>query len=231
MIIYVGGAKGGTGKSLVASLGLYYFIKNNRNPVLLETDNNNPDVYKAYHKTVKSYAFNINDEDGWTNMLDEIGNIIEVDKQRPIVINSAAANIDMMHTYGGIFNQLSDEIGAEVVTLWVGNTGLDSLVLLTDFLKIIHQKVCFIKNGFFGKEEKFITFANSKLAQNGLKSVYLDRGTVAVMEKLYDKRIPLNQLDSNLKFGERLMARSWLNKAENTIETAIDIAEIYHPEN
>ena len=44
-IIMVGGSKGGTGKSTVCSAVLDYLESQGKEPVLIETDTANPDVY------------------------------------------------------------------------------------------------------------------------------------------------------------------------------------------
>ena len=50
LVVFVGGVKGGTGKSFVSMLGLHAFISKGIIPTLVETDTSNPDVYKTYQK-------------------------------------------------------------------------------------------------------------------------------------------------------------------------------------
>lgn len=46
-IFYVGGSKGGVGKSLFTFVLANYFLEINSNILLVDSDTDNPDVYKA----------------------------------------------------------------------------------------------------------------------------------------------------------------------------------------
>jgi MinD superfamily P-loop ATPase len=45
---YVGGSKGGVGKSLFSFALVDYLLNQERNVLLVDTDTDNPDVYKAH---------------------------------------------------------------------------------------------------------------------------------------------------------------------------------------
>lgn len=47
-IFYVGGSKGGVGKSKLAFALIDYLLDEEKQVVLLETDTSNPDVFKAH---------------------------------------------------------------------------------------------------------------------------------------------------------------------------------------
>ena len=47
-IYYVGGSKGGVGKSLMAFALIDYLASHGNKILLIESDNSNPDVYKAH---------------------------------------------------------------------------------------------------------------------------------------------------------------------------------------
>ena len=49
-ILYVGGSKGGVGKSYMSFALLDYLTERNKKILLLETDTSNPDVFKAHAK-------------------------------------------------------------------------------------------------------------------------------------------------------------------------------------
>ncbi len=48
-IYYIGGSKGGVGKSIVAFAFIDYLIGKGIKVLLVETDNSNPDVYKTHY--------------------------------------------------------------------------------------------------------------------------------------------------------------------------------------
>ena len=49
-IFYVGGSKGGVGKSKLTFALIDYLLNDGKQVVLLESDTSNPDVYKAHHQ-------------------------------------------------------------------------------------------------------------------------------------------------------------------------------------
>lgn len=221
MITFIGGTKGGVGKSLVSMLALNKYIQDGIEPVLIETDTANPDVYKAYNgKKCKAYAYDIDTEKGWSSALNVIGESMD---KSPIIINSGARNTKTILAYGDVLNELGD-----MVTLWVINNQLDSLVLLKEYLQTVKQKVCVVKNGFFADDTDFEVFDKSKLKTNGLQSVYLPRATDAIANKLYVERKAIHELSGCLSFGDKLLAKSWINKASDVYSSAINSATEYH---
>lgn len=224
MVIFIGGSKGGVGKSLMAMIILYYFILTGKKPILIETDTDNPDVLKAYStkengefigKSCDVFTCNMDKDTGWEKMLD----IINDNPDRPIIINSGARNSMALANYGDVLNELPD-----FKTLWLINNKADSLNLLTRFMKIVKQPICVVKNGFFGGDDDFKEFEDSKAAKAGLKSVYLPRATEAVTNAIYTNRKAIGELfdPGVLSFGQKLMARSWVNKISKIAEQSLE---------
>lgn len=217
-VIYIGGGKGGVGKSVMAAIALHAEIEAGSNPVLVETDTANPDVFKAHKDVCEAHCFDIDDPDGWASTL----NTIEAAGDRPVIINSGARNQKTIEQYGDVLNELDD-----VTTLWVANSELDSLILLTNYLKSIKQKVCLVKNLYNAKPEHFTDFDKSKLKQNGLQSVYMPGGIPAISKALKSGRCPISQLSEKLSFGDRLLAKKWIAAAPLCYKEAIEIAQKY----
>jgi hypothetical protein len=89
-IFYVGGSKGGVGKSLVSFALTDHLLGRGGSVLLLDTDTDNPDVYKA-HKGLQVPDLicglnSLDDADGWSEML----TAVEANPARAVVINSAA---------------------------------------------------------------------------------------------------------------------------------------------
>ena len=224
MVIYIGGSKGGVGKSLMAMLVLHYFIEKGEKPVLIETDTDNPDVLKAYStkenggfvgKNCEVFICNMDNDQGWEKMLD----IINDNPDRPIIINSGARNSMALANYGVVLNELPD-----FKTFWLINNKADSLNLLMKFMKIVKQPICVIENGFFGDKSSFGEFAESKAAKAGLKSVFLPKATETVANAIYTDRKAINELfaPDGLSFGQKMMARQWVNKISGIVEQALN---------
>ena len=53
-VFYVGGSKGGVGKSLFSFALVDYLLNRNTNILLVDTDTDNPDVFKAHKELVLS---------------------------------------------------------------------------------------------------------------------------------------------------------------------------------
>lgn len=224
MIIYVGGSKGGVGKSMQAMIALHHYVSAGVQPVLIETDTSNPDVYKAYNgKGVSAYAYDIDTEKGWESTLNVIGEALDTDSTTPIVINSGARNTMAIASHGDVLNAL----GVDIVTLWVINEQLDGLVLLKDYLQTVQQRICIVKNGFFAADEDFDIFKKSNFSKKGIQSVYLPKATAATSKALYVERKALHELNVSLTFGERMLYAGWIKKADAALAQALEIATVY----
>ena len=100
-LVYVGGSKGGTGKSMVCMALVDYFRKTfpKDTILLVETDTSNPDVGRLYKETkgVNLAGLVLNEEDsGWMELVDEI----DTTKAKHVIINSMAASNLGVQTQG-----------------------------------------------------------------------------------------------------------------------------------
>jgi Mrp family chromosome partitioning ATPase len=71
---YVGGSKSGVGKSFFPFALTDYLLSQERNVLLVDTDTDNPDVYKAHNSPELSNLFCLmnflDDTSGWADLLD-----------------------------------------------------------------------------------------------------------------------------------------------------------------
>ena len=97
-LVYVSGAVGGTGKSMVSMAAVDYIQHGLKQPVVLvETDTANPDVYKACANEVEHHhALDLDRRDGWIELL----NVCDDHKEYWIVVNGGARNLAGVREYG-----------------------------------------------------------------------------------------------------------------------------------
>src|ERR1700691_6261206 len=125
-IVFVSGSKGGVGKSLTAMAVLDYLTTEHRYVRLLEADTTNPDVWKSYRRTVEGEVADLDDVDGWINLV----NTCDANPFKAIVINTPARNNDFVLRHGGILLDSLKELARPPITLWVVNRQRHSVELL-----------------------------------------------------------------------------------------------------
>src|SRR5579871_2063830 len=87
-VYWVGGGKGGVGKSMVAVAVLDYLRAEGKRVLLVECDTSNPDVWKAYKEHVPTELVNLDEGDGWIYLV----NLCDERRDHTIVVNTAARN-------------------------------------------------------------------------------------------------------------------------------------------
>ena len=210
MLLFSDGSKGGTGKSLVAALLLDHYLEVAADPVLIETDTSNPDVFKAYNAACKALTCNIDTEDGWASFL----NCVDEHRNLPLVVNCGARNQEAIATWGETISVL----GVAHKTMWVINHERDSLLLLNQYCKIVPaETVTVVRNGFYGKEEDFGAYNDSNIRRTISSELYLPKMMKKAASAMYSARKPLHEAAASLPVGERIMYESWYRKAQALI--------------
>jgi Mrp family chromosome partitioning ATPase len=122
-IFLVGGGKGGVGKSMLSMAVLDYLRATEHPPLLIETDTSAPDVWKAYKADVENQCIDLEQRDGWLELLDAI------DRNAAIatVINTKAANQVGLRKFGGMLTEALRQQRRKLVTLWVIDRKRDGL--------------------------------------------------------------------------------------------------------
>jgi ATPases involved in chromosome partitioning len=164
-VFYVGGSKGGVGKSMVSITLIQYLIDRfagEKNISIIETDNGNPDVWRIYNNKLPVGLFSLDeDQKGWQSVAD----LIERTKNTLFVINSAALSNVGMEAHGRDFSTFLDEISdrCDFVTFWVLNRQKDSVLLLEDYLKVMGTgKLFVVRNNYWGPPEEFGLYKNMR---------------------------------------------------------------------
>jgi hypothetical protein len=231
-LTYVGGSKGGTGKSLMCMALIDYFRKvfPGEEILLIETDSSNPDVGRLYANTSGVVIDGLllgEEEKGWTAMIDAIDDT----SAKHIVINSMAASNLGIQAQGSLFEQSIMSSGLEINfnVFWVCNRNKDSVTLLRDFLGCIKSAVVYpVLNLYFGKEEEFSFYRSSRdvqemIAERGGKQLVFPNLNDLIADKLYTDEISFEALPSRLKLGMRTSLERWRKTVKQTFD------EIYLP--
>lgn len=219
-IYLVGGSKGGVGKSLITMAMVDYLKERGESVLLIESDTSNPDVWKAYKECVETELVNLDEADGWIQLV----NLCDSKPDSVVVINSAARNNKGVSTYGETLNSTLKELDRKLVTLWVINRQRDSLELLKEYMDAIpNADVHVIRNGYFGEEKKFELYNGSKLRaaveERGGKSVTLPDLADRVSDDIYSKRMSIAVALKELPIGNRAELTRWRGEVKKVLES------------
>ena len=224
-ILYVGGSKGGVGKSKLAFALIDYLTEKENKILLLETDTSNPDVYKAHHPQENgNLVCKIADLDvpeGWI----ELVNVADEHPEHIVVINSAARSNTGIEKYGAMLRETLGELNRELVTFWVINRQRDSIELLRGFLNAFPDALIHVcRNMYFGAPEKFELYSKSKAREIiEKKGLTLDFPDLAdrVADKLYSGRVPIKAALAEMPLGDRAELRRWRQKCAEMFQSVL----------
>ena len=218
-IYLIGGSKGGVGKSLVTMAAVDYLQEQGESVLLIESDTSNPDVWKAYKDSTKTELVNLDEADGWI----ELVNLCDSNSDSVIVINTAARNNKGVSAYGETLNSTLAELKRKLITLWVINRQRDSLELLKEYMDAIpNAAVHVVRNGHFGEEKKFELYNGSKLRtsveERGGQSVTFPDLADRVSDDIYSKRMSILVALKDLPIGNRAELTRWRNEVKKVLE-------------
>ena len=226
-LIYVGGSKGGTGKSMVCMSLVDYFRKAfpKDTILLVETDTSNPDVGRLYKETkgVVTAGLVLNEEDsGWMELVDEI----DTTKAKHVIINSMAASNLGVQTQGSLLdmNVLEGNVEVDFKAFWVMNRNKDSVTLLRDFMENMKSAVVYpVLNLYFGKEEDFTFYRSSEdiheaVSVRGGRQLTFPNLNDLIADKLYTDEVNLEALPKHLRLGMRTGLERWLKLVKETFD-------------
>jgi hypothetical protein len=221
-IYWIGGSKGGVGKSMMTSATLDYLLEREIKISLIESDTSNPDVWKAYKDFVPVELINLDDSDGWVDLV----NACDEHRDSVLVVNTAARNNLAVHQYGQTLGGCLEELGSKLVALWMINRQRDSLELLTEFMDAIPTAdLHVVRNGYFGAEDKFELYNSSKVRESverrGGKSVTLPDLADRVADDLCTQRLALSVAAKSLPIGNRAELGRWRSEVRKVLAQVI----------
>jgi hypothetical protein len=219
----IGGSKGGVGKSLVTMAVIDYLQTQGQSVFLVESDTSNPDVWKAYREQVENALVNLDEADGWIEMV----NLCDTHRDSVVVVNTGARNNKGVSAYGETLNSTLGDLGRKLTTLWVVNRQRDSLELLKDYMEAIPDgSVHVVRNGYFGEEKKFELYNESKIRNavegKGGKSVTFPDLADRVSDDLYTKRLAIAAAVKTLPIGNTAELRRWRREAAKMLVEVIE---------
>ena len=225
-IIQVTCGKGGVGKSIVCMAVLHCLHAKNRKLLLVDTDDANPDVAKAY-RTVAPYAsISLSSAEGWA----ELSNTIELHRNSTIVINTRAASQESVAEYGIRFWRATKILKRRVLSFWVINRDYDPVLQLSEYLKTIpseaDQVVHVVKNMFYSPDGQFPTYDRSgvkeTIERGGGRTLELPIMAVRNRERIYDKRETIRQILDEAPIGDRIEMELWVEEVSTAFGGIID---------
>lgn len=221
-IYWVGGSKGGVGKSMMTMATVDFLLERGDKVLLVECDTSNPDVWTAYRNETQCELFELDEVDGWI----ELVNVCAVRTDGPVVVNTAARSNRGVKQFGPTLDASLDELGARLVVLWLINRQRDSLELLKEFMDAMPKaEVHVVRNAYFGEERKFEMYASSKVKEiverRGGKAVTLPELADRVADDIYGKRLSISVAAKTLPIGNRAELSRWRAAARRVLAQVI----------
>lgn len=221
-IFFIGGSKGGVGKSVVAGAAIDHLQAQNRNPILVESDTSNPDVWKTYNTRTPSELINLDNVDGWMDLV----HVAEKHPDQAIVISTASRNNVAVGKFGSTLNGALQELQRELIVLWVIDRGRDSLELLLDFQEVMTEaKIHVLLNGHWGEARQFELYEDSDLRKNieakGGKSLLFPGLADRVADKLRNQRMTIEVASKELPLGNRMELMRWRSEVKKIFDQVI----------
>jgi hypothetical protein len=221
-IFFIGGSKGGVGKSVVSGALIDYLKTQNIDPLLVESDTSNPDVWKTYQESTKAHLLDLDKVDGWMALVD----MAESNPEQPFVISTASRNNIGVSKFGSTLNAAMGELNRKLIVLWVIDRNRDSLELLLDFREVMTDAtVHVVRNGHWGEAQQFELYEDSNLRKSieatGGKSVLFPGLADRVADRLKNQRMPIEVAAKELPLGNRMELLRWRGEAKKVFDEII----------
>lgn len=200
-VIVIGGGKGGVGKTTVTLAVVDTLTERGEEVLLIESDDSNPDAFKALNAVVHCEICNLDTQEGYIRL----GGFIEANPNANIIINTAARATRGIVEHGGILADVTRELGRELTMLWPINRQRDSIELLREFLDGAegYAATYVLLNTYFGAAEKFTRYSTSKQKDRVNGTLVFPELNDLVSDKLIDNRLAFGNADEKLSIAER----------------------------
>ena len=222
-ILLIGGGKGGVGKSLMSMTVVDYLSYTERSPFLVETDTSVPDVYKAYQAETGAELVNLDEREGWI----ELVNLVESRPESTFVINTGARNQTGIANFGKTLSKALPQLKRKLVVFWLIDRKRESLELLSDFLEAIPDaEMHVVRNMYLGTEKKFELYNGSKMRaaieKNGGRSLNFPEVADRVTDAMNKARLTIAKAASELHLGDRMELERWRDECKTILSEVID---------
>lgn len=223
-IYWIGGAKGGVGKSIVSMALVDYLLAQKSTPLLIESDTSNPDVWKVYRETITCQLLDLDEVDGWIRLV----NACDAHPDKIVIVNTAARSNTGVSKFGATLSESLNELDRSLIALWAINRQRDSMELLTEFMDVMPvSRVHVLRNLYFGDESKFELYAASKtlrprVESAGGKSLSFPDLADRVADDLYKERMTIAAAAERLPIGNRAELRRWRAAVAKVMSEVVD---------
>lgn len=219
---FIGGEKGGVGKSMTARVLAQYYIDHEWPFLGFDCDASHGTFSRFYQDYASPVL--VGDDDS----LDGVLAAVEEDPQRDFIIDLAAQSAQPINRWieeTDVFGLL-DELGMQVVWWHVMDDGADSVTLLSEVLaRYASQPVAFVVVQNRGRGESFERFAQSETHQQASDQ----KATLIELPRLHAKltqKIDFNNSSfwavandrSLMNIAERQRMKVWLRHAYTQLE-------------
>ena len=221
-IFLVGGGKGGVGKSLLSMTVVDYLDGTGAGPFLVETDTSVPDVYKTYKDAVGGELVNLDEREGWIDLV----NLVESKPESTIVINTGARNQTGISNFGRTLGKALPQLKRKLVVFWLIDRKRESLELLADFTEALPEaEMHVVRNMYLGTEKKFELYNGSKMRatieKSGGKSLNFPELADRVTDAMNKGRLTIAKASSELSLGDRMELERWREECRAMLSEAI----------
>ena len=215
-LIFCTGFKGGIGKSFMTAAVVDYLSSKNDNIVVVDTDSTIPDVFKTFKETYKTYACDLDLDEGWSSLF----SICEEHKDSHAVVNSAAGADKTFIQNIKHIELASEMLERRLISFFMLNDEKDSLNQLDKYYDatqgIANHHMAVVKNGYFGADAVFDVYNTSnlkaKIEHGGCVSYYLAALAPHVRQKIKLERKSFADAANILSFGDRIFLDAWRKK-------------------
>jgi hypothetical protein len=221
-LILVGGGKGGVGKSLFSMAVVDFLESTKEAPFLIETDTSVPDVFKTYRETIEGELVNLDEREGWI----ELVNLIESRPESTIVINTGARNQTGITNFGRTLRKALPELKRKLGVFWLIDRKRESLELLSDFSEALPEaEIHVVRNMYLGAENKFELYNGSNMRaaieRAGGKSLNFPELADRVTDAMNKGRLTIAKACQELSFGDRIEVERWRDECKEMLLEAI----------
>ncbi len=220
-VYMVNGSKGGVGKSIFSMAVIHYLGKRGQKVLLIDADTANLDVGKAYGKTIETRYINLDERDGWMDLV----NCLAEELDHTVVINTPARSSEGVKLYGALLTESLSEIKRDLVTLWVINSQRDSLQLLKEYMDTVNTGTTHvIRNLYHGPERKFELYNNSKIrtaveAQG--KTLNFPEVADRISDQLHSERLTIQSVIETAPVGNRAEVNRWVKECATIFDEVV----------
>jgi hypothetical protein len=202
-VVLITGGKGGVGKSMLALVYIDQLRLRGKRVLYFETDTANCDVFYCLERDGKNapgegidgvtmFTINIENGNSWAGMLQ----IMEAHPEHVIVIGTASRTLDYVREHGYMLRETLPLIGRKLITLWVIDEQLDSVIQLADHLEVFPEsETHVVKNSKYGPDFPFYdgSDTHTRVTEKGGLSLPMPRLLLCVVNSLYSERLAISQ--------------------------------------